>query len=77
MAATRAGKVPGWVAPARRTAAPALKAVEVMGQRPRRPLPGWKPTTGRQEAVLRDLLHLYFRHAENGLLPRSGRRSVY
>jgi hypothetical protein len=48
-----------------------------MSVRPRGPLPGWRPSTDRQRAVLADLQARYAQHAAEDTLPRSGRGIFY
>jgi hypothetical protein len=48
-----------------------------MGQRPRGALPGWRPTTDRQKAILADLTARYEQHHRDGTLPRGPNGAFY
>jgi hypothetical protein len=45
--------------------------------RRRGPLPGWKPSTPRQKAILADAVDRYRQHDREGTLPRGGRGIFY
>ncbi len=48
-----------------------------MSERPRGPLPGWRPTTDRQAGILADALARYRQHEREDTLPRGGRGIFY
>jgi hypothetical protein len=48
-----------------------------MARRPRGALPGWRPRTARQAAILADLVARYEQHRREDTLPRGGRGIFY